>query len=1214
ECSSDPCGTLGPCYNRVLPWNSTLPQYVCECPQTAMNTLTFMGFTCDVWTDANSKLTCFGESCMTGTFTSPNYPDLYLPRHRSLYLIYAPNAASITFVFDQNFEVETSKDEMYAGEGLQHPFPLVFQNKTTYPIYYVYEGYVAPPPLTLPGDTVWMLFDTDKTRQYRGWSLNWTASLQQEFNVEPVNVTVTEGENVTFESSVLYKHGVMSWIRDGSFYINRDLNMQTTDTRYSIVSTIANTMYNLHILNTEVNDAGTFVGYVSAKYAHQAIYTNLVNLVVHANQAFVDVPSTLTINEGEDVDWRVSVSDKHGTLSWYRDDTKLTHDDSLLVSDTRISVTSITINTDYTLHINGAVLSDAGTYIVRVTGGDLNDIPIETNPVTLNVHDLAMQSFVVVPSTTETVEGLAIVLKCQVDHKEGTLIWSKDGVDITSDVTITSSAYSSRYSITGDQSQGEYFLTISETENGDNGIYSVRVTAPINENSLEIKSQDATLIIHDHQRFITTPDNITIVEGQPLVLQVSVSNKHGIVTWVRNHVDISSDYSMTVNDARMSIQGTTQDVNFDLHINNVIMSDAGSYTVRVSAGALEDTNLFDYEITTVPIYITVQDIETQSFTKEPESADVAESGTLVFYCEVDHKEGTLIWSKDGIDISSDTVITGVDSRYSIVGDHSNGEYHLQITDIKYADIGQYTVRVSAGDNSQEITSSTVSLTVRAPTAPQEPKCSVSRINNNQTLQLKCESSGGDPPAILYWSGADNIVHGVHNQSSSVNVMMAEIVITHSLEGAVLTCMSNHVTFTESKTCSVGPIQTGLSLPPSMPLCSISNDNLILSDTALLSCESMGGNPPATLTWSKDNVVYNGEWLSTETEVRIGLEINLTRDMDGAIFTCAADHSAFNETKTCTVGPLNIVEIPWWLSVWFWLLLALLLLALIIILILCCCCCCRGMLPCGFCNYSDRCLACCPCLRYCVAPMKKSEKSEASTMIEADDAVLIGFSRGKQTSDLSTQTPGYLAEDGRYIKQVSQLEQFLKVTQEKETTNNSTHRDYKKTKKTTSKKDESSLSSSDSDVKEKKKKSGKHVMRGKGKTKGTRKTTVKVIQTQTTDIVDGDIQTKDDIKIDDTHDERRHSVTIINSDQNTRTQLVPGEMGEQHDYCTSCSPSESDDGILGTQYMPRPSSYKKHIITSNVVRTSTEKSEGTDQIGIRLIIYSIICEYKKKRIV
>ncbi|XP_077867420.1 kin of IRRE-like protein 1, partial [Saccoglossus kowalevskii] len=105
---------------------------------------------------------------------------------------------------------------------------------------------------------------------------------------------------------------------------------------------------------------------------------------------------------------------------------------------------------------------------------------------------LEKQSFILEPVDVTVVSGNQIRLQCQIHHKEGIAIWSKDSIDLSNDLAITNGA-NSRMTITGDQSTGEYYLTIDNAQSIDVGVYKIRVTAA--DNSEQITSQSATITI-----------------------------------------------------------------------------------------------------------------------------------------------------------------------------------------------------------------------------------------------------------------------------------------------------------------------------------------------------------------------------------------------------------------------------------------------------------------------------------------------------------------------------------------------------------------------------------------------------------------------------------------------------------------------------------------------------------------------------------------------
>ncbi|PIK48268.1 putative fibropellin-3-like [Apostichopus japonicus] len=132
-----------------------------------------------------SFITCYGDSCSTGSFQSLNYPNLYEDRWTAIYLLYIPRASRIDFTFtgDGGFGIETLKDELYVGNGLSfssndfteadivdgNRVVRFFDNSTL-------NGKRYPPPFSFETDSVWLYFLTDKNIMLNGWQLKWTST------------------------------------------------------------------------------------------------------------------------------------------------------------------------------------------------------------------------------------------------------------------------------------------------------------------------------------------------------------------------------------------------------------------------------------------------------------------------------------------------------------------------------------------------------------------------------------------------------------------------------------------------------------------------------------------------------------------------------------------------------------------------------------------------------------------------------------------------------------------------------------------------------------------------------------------------------------------------------------------------------------------------------------------------------------------------------
>ncbi|XP_041457583.1 mucin-17-like [Lytechinus variegatus] len=223
-CATNQCPNNEPCYNRP---GSTESTFACECPG---ETPFFMGYDCSISAFTMVKTTCFGSSCQTGFYTSPNYPNQHFDRDTRSHFIFIPGATEITFFFSDPFEVEPFKDELYIGEGLTYDdrADLIGVNMTQKQIYF-FENYTVPTPLTINSDAAFIVWKTDKNIRLSGFRVDWVGAV----DITPPTFTCPDSIDRTVditqagsfiqwtEPNIFDESGVQSFsssIASGSFF------------------------------------------------------------------------------------------------------------------------------------------------------------------------------------------------------------------------------------------------------------------------------------------------------------------------------------------------------------------------------------------------------------------------------------------------------------------------------------------------------------------------------------------------------------------------------------------------------------------------------------------------------------------------------------------------------------------------------------------------------------------------------------------------------------------------------------------------------------------------------------------------------------------------------------------------------------------------------------------------------------------------------------
>uniref|UniRef100_A0A3B4BVG3 NPHS1 adhesion molecule, nephrin n=1 Tax=Pygocentrus nattereri TaxID=42514 RepID=A0A3B4BVG3_PYGNA len=194
----------------------------------------------------------------------------------------------------------------------------------------------------------------------------------------------------------------------------------------------------------------------------------------------------------------------------------------------------------------------------------------------------------------------------------------------------------------------------------------------------------------------------------------------------------------------------------------------------------------------------------QAFRTEPRNLTVRAGATALLKCEVLRASGAVQWVKDGLLLGPQRSLPGY-PRYSMTGEENRGQYHLQIMDVHLEDDSPYECQVGRSKTSQPIVSRTVWLNVQIP--PSEPYIEVDSEEpwvEGEEYTVTCIAPDAKP-------AADVIFYKV---------------------------------------------------PPQAPVIEGLRSSEVKAGTFLrLVCLSYGGNPLATLHWTK-----NGEVLSTSWEV------------------------------------------------------------------------------------------------------------------------------------------------------------------------------------------------------------------------------------------------------------------------------------------------------------------------------------------------------------
>ncbi|XP_041649263.1 nephrin [Cheilinus undulatus] len=255
----------------------------------------------------------------------------------------------------------------------------------------------------------------------------------------------------------------------------------------------------------------------------------------------------------------------------------------------------------------------------------------------------------------------------------------------------------------------------------------------------------------------------------------------------------------------------------------------------------------------------------QAFRSEPRNLTVRMGATAVLRCEVLRASGTVQWVKDGLLLGPERSLPGF-PRYSMIGNPKRGQYHLQIEKAQLEDDALYECQAGQSESSLAIISSTAWVSVFIP--PSRPHIQVDMATPwvaGKKYTVTCIAPDAKPEAeiTLYKDGVELTGAESFTVSGSKDKLKnthAEVTFTalSSDNGRQLACHARNPALFR-------PVETTVTMsvyfPPQPPvIVGLSREEVKAGRTLTVECVSHGGNPLATLHWTK-----NGEVLSTTWE-------------------------------------------------------------------------------------------------------------------------------------------------------------------------------------------------------------------------------------------------------------------------------------------------------------------------------------------------------------
>ncbi|XP_052063019.1 synaptogenesis protein syg-2-like [Mytilus californianus] len=191
----------------------------------------------------------------------------------------------------------------------------------------------------------------------------------------------------------------------------------------------------------------------------------------------------------------------------------------------------------------------------------------------------------------------------------------------------------------------------------------------------------------------------------------------------------------------------------------------------------------------------------------------------------------------------------------------------------------------------------------SPSITQTP---VGSVDEGSQVYLTCEVQGGKPLAKLEWQcdGSSPITSTV-SPSTDITISSVEITVTKYQNGEMCTCSGVHPTWNQNKSTS---IQLDVNYPPELfpPITQTASGPIIEDNKVILTCEIIGGNPLATLSWQCNGFTLLASIGNLPTNKLVSsIEKNVTKADNDKICTCTGQHRLWTPNQKIRIHTLNI---------------------------------------------------------------------------------------------------------------------------------------------------------------------------------------------------------------------------------------------------------------------------------------------------------------------
>ncbi|XP_039253785.2 nephrin-like [Styela clava] len=653
---------------------------------------------------------------------------------------------------------------------------------------------------------------------------------------------------------------------------------------------------------------------------------------------FVRQPFNTTVSIGGRASLRCAIANLHTEVQWSVDGFGL----GRWFSDPRLSLTGSESKGEYNLQIVNVKLEDDGMYRCQATGSEDEGLD--------NLISRAAYLNVIVPPKKVRLEPSVSGV---IDVKY------PNSVKITCSVPETKPASVIKWRVQGK----EYSGSISKKVLTKWGSKLVTTSSSITLQPSKVQNGSMVECIVSHLAMNSPISSISKLNvlyppsaprisgfaGQPmrsgdqlsLKCEAAGGNPSAKITWLIDDEVIHGEYT------------PTKDGSQSLLRHKLRPDDDGKIlTCRGESPALDSplTDQLKLEVQYPPENIVIE--------RDPEDG-APENGIITLTCHYarSNPRASLAWFIDGIELPlhwSDGVVSVPYMIRNLGADPSAARISLTLTSVRRQDanakitcratipeidyVGEASTYPKVNYPPRKLALTTFSLSAPVTITPTPSTVNIpdSKASENSSgkevsykvgdvVLLRCETRGGNPPPNLNWHRDDTLIIGDENTAISapevkvytgksadgattgefITISTLELTLEASHNDAVISCAANHPGYQDTL---VDKKKLSVAFPPSSLIIEqFPSTSLVVGNPMSLTCTTSSSNPPAKITWYRNNVEFSKQYV-IELPLTVGelggyvasSRLRITNpkvEDDGADIACKAEVHVLQQSIT-----------------------------------------------------------------------------------------------------------------------------------------------------------------------------------------------------------------------------------------------------------------------------------------------------------------------------